>query len=401
MIRKLLFLVADGMGDYPLEHLQGRTPLEAAETPNMDSLAARGSLGLCQTIPGTMDPGSDIANMSLLGFNPASHHTGRGPIEAAAQGLVCEDDDLIYRLNLCTVSVFSKHGVMLDHSGGHILAEEGELLIKALQQELGGQEFSISPGFQYRHLLIHKGGASGLEPGLKISPPHDIINKSLEPDLARFDQCPPLAHLVHTAARLLQDLNTPTRVNAVWPWGQGSPLLLPDFKERFGYRGAVVSAVDLIKGLGRAAGMTVPDIPGATGLLDTDYQAKTRAAKDLLRTNDFLFLHVEAPDECGHTGNIQDKIEAIHRFDRFILGPLLDSVRAYQAGCLICCDHLTPIVTQTHTNDPVPFLFYDPLQVKRSTVSGFSEQTARDSSLFLEPGHALLPYLLHQLNEGP
>ncbi|MFW6055492.1 MAG: 2,3-bisphosphoglycerate-independent phosphoglycerate mutase [Thermodesulfobacteriota bacterium] len=397
MTRKLLFLIADGMGDYPLPELKGRTPLEAAKTPNMDRLASLGTLGLCRTIPRGMVAGSDIANMSLLGFDPAIYHTGRGPIEAAAQGLTCGKTDLIYRMNLCTVSEFSPKGVMLDHSGGHISGEDGGVLIQRLQRELLTDDFVITPGFQYRHLLIQKEGALGMENNLNISPPHDLINKHLDRDLALFNQSRPLSDLVYQGARLLTDTGNPTRVNAVWPWGQGKPLSLPDYNNHFGYRGAVVSAVDLIKGLGRAAGMTVPDIPGATGLLDTDYQAKCETVRRLLEKNDFLYLHLEAPDECGHTGNIKDKIEAIRRFDNLILGPLLESVEEYRAGCLIACDHLTPIVKQTHTHDPVPFLFYDPLRPSRSPVSGFSEQTAGDASLIIDPGYNLLPYIVRRM----
>ncbi|MCF8104959.1 MAG: 2,3-bisphosphoglycerate-independent phosphoglycerate mutase [Desulfohalobiaceae bacterium] len=397
MTRKLLFLIADGMGDYPLPELEGRTPMEAAETPNMDRLASLGTLGLCRTIPRGMGAGSDIANMSLLGFDPAIYHTGRGPIEAAAQGLPCENTDLIYRLNLCTVSEFSAQGVMLDHSGGHISEEDGAFLIQRLQRELLTDDFVITPGFQYRHLLIQKGGVLGTENDLNISPPHDLINKHLDRDLALFNRSRPLSNLVYQGARLLRDTGNPTRVNAVWPWGQGRPLSLPDYNSHFGYRGAVVSAVDLIKGLGRAAGMTVPDIPGATGLLDTDYRAKCETARELLEKNDFLYLHLEAPDECGHSGNIKDKIEAIRRFDHLILGPLLKSVEEYRAGCLIGCDHLTPIVKQTHTHDPVPFLFYDPLSPSRSPVSGFSEQNAGEASLIIDPGHNLLPCLVRKM----
>mgnify|MGYP006283094745 CR=1 FL=1 len=398
MRRKLLFLIADGMGDYPLDELGGKTPMEKADTPNMDLAARQGRIGRCRTIPQGMPPGSDIANMALMGYDPRRDHTGRGPIEAAAQGLQVGPEDLIYRMNLCSVTRYDPAGTMLDHSGGHIQSDQARELIRRLQAALDNTTFSIVPGFQYRHLLVQRGGARSMEADLDIPPPHDILNQSLAHAISRYDSSPLLGPMVRQAASLLQENFNGTRVNTIWPWGQGQALNLETFQSRFSLSGGIVSAVDLVKGLGRAAGMTVPDIETATGLLDTDYQAKVSATRSLLAGHDFVFVHLEGPDECGHAGNTQDKIEAIQRFDQFIVGPLLETLSEVQGGCVIACDHLTPIVHRTHTSDPVPFLFLDLSARTDSKVHTFNESVAAQSSLFLDRGEDLLPFVLDAMD---
>ena len=400
MRQKLLILIADGMGDYPVPELEGRTPLEAARTPNMDGLAELGLIGRCRTIPEGMPPGSDIANMGLLGFDPLAYHTGRGPIEASAQGLDLAKTDIVYRLNLCTVSQFSSQGVMLDYCAGHVDTETASKLIARLQESLQDGNFRFIPGLQYRHLLLQPGGAEAPEATLEITPPHDLLNQSLAADIATYSRSPGLSRLVFEAARILKDANNPSQANAIWPWGQGKPLQLPAFQTLFQRSGGVISAVDLVKGLGRAAGLEVPDIPGATGLLDTDYRAKVEAALDILQTSDFVYLHLEGPDECSHAGDLGAKIEAIERFDRFIVGALRESMETMQAACLIACDHLTPISVRTHTPDPVPFLFYNPRH-KESDGLRFCERSAAESLIWLDSGQALLPWIEHRLGSEP
>ncbi|MBU1249334.1 MAG: cofactor-independent phosphoglycerate mutase, partial [Proteobacteria bacterium] len=245
---KILFLIADGMGDWPLEQLDGRTCLEAAETPHMDELAASGMVGRIHTIPEGMPPGSDTANMSLLGFDPATYHTGRGPIEAAAQGLKLNADDLVWRLNLVNLTAMDLDGKMLDYSAGHITTEQSTPLIERLQERLGDDTFRFVPGVQYRHLLIQKHGAKSDEAKLSINPPHDITDKSIRPDLSVYSKSPLLWDLIHEGASILSGGWNETRARAIWPWGQGSPLSLPSFKKTYGLKGAVISAVDLIKG---------------------------------------------------------------------------------------------------------------------------------------------------------
>jgi 2,3-bisphosphoglycerate-independent phosphoglycerate mutase len=397
MLMKLAFLIADGMGDRPLEELGGRTPLQAAPTPNMDRLAAGGLVGTVSTIPDGQPPGSDIANMALLGYDPDVFHTGRGPIEAAAQGLELAEDDLVWRCNLVTVSEFTPDGVMLDYAGGHPDPAQATRLMLALQEKLGGGGLDFVPGVSYRHLLLQKGGGQTPEAHLPVRPPHDILERPIAPDLEAFDAADHLWRLVRRAHAFLSgNPDNPTRANAVWPWGQGAPLALPSFAERFGLRGGVVTAVDLVRGLGRAAGLEVLHVGGATGLLDTDYAGKVQAALDFLEHGDFVFLHVEAPDECGHAGNAADKVEAIRRFDELVVGPMTEAL-GESCAFLVGCDHLTPIELRTHTSDPVPFLLAYPGLETRSGVESFSEKTASLTGLDPGPGHGLMSWVLERI----
>ncbi len=398
MTKKLAFLIADGMGDWPMAELNGKTPLQAAHTPHMDALAREGSVGLCRTVPEGLAPGSDIANMALLGCNPAEFHTGRGPIEAAAQGLQLAPDDLVWRCNLVRVSEWSDVGVMLDYSAGHIDTPTATRLIALLRERLAGNGLDVHPGVQYRHLLTQSGRAGGEEARLGVRPPHDILDRPIVEDLDRYRRVPELWNVVNKAAALLADpaLN-PSQANAIWPWGQGKPLHLPLFTERFKMRGAVISAVDLIKGLGRAMGMTVVDVPGATGYLDTDYAGKVRAALDFLKQGGFVFLHVEAPDECGHQGSLENKVRAIADFDAQVVGPMRADLAEQDCGMLIACDHLTPLARRTHVADPVPFLLW-PGPGNGGSDSGFGETQAASTGLVLEQGENLLPWALRCLS---
>ena len=392
---KFLFLVADGMGDWPLDELDGKTVMEAARTPNMDELAAQGLVGLARTVPETMPPGSDVANMSLMGFDPAAYHTGRGPIEAAAQGLTLGDDDLVWRLNLVTVSDMGLDGIMLDYSGGHVTTEQSKPLVELLQKEIGSEEYTFYPGVQYRHLLVQKVPADGVERSLDIRPPHDITDQPIRPDLKTFSKSAVLWDIVHAGSEIIRGPSNKSKANAIWPWGQGNPLTLPKFFERFGLTGAVVSAVDLVKGLGRAADMAVLEVEGATGLLDTNYQGKVDATLAFLEKGDFVFVHLEGPDECGHGGDPAEKIEAVERFDARIVGPLRKAL-GNDCAWLATCDHFTPIAKRTHTHDPVPFLLAYP-GAEASGVSAFSEKTAASTGLFLEEGHSLMDFALERI----
>jgi len=395
---KFVVLVADGMGDWPVEELGGKTPLHAAATPVMDRLARHGVAGLCRTVPAGMAPGSDVANMALLGFDPARHHTGRGPIEAAAQGIEAGDDDLIWRMNLVTVDGFGPDGIMRDYSAGHIATPEAASLIAALKQRLDDEHFVMHPGVQYRHLLVQRGAADGPAARLAPRPPHDILDRPIAPDLAEYAKAPALDRLVAEAARLLSGLpQNAARANAVWPWGQGRPLRLPRFQDAFGMAGAVISAVDLIKGLGRASDMRVLDVPGATGLLDTNYAGKVAAALDFLGHGDFVFVHLEGPDECGHGGNARDKTEAIRRFDALVAAPMVDALWDAGAVFLVTCDHLTPTALRTHHADPVPFLLAWKGCTAPSNLPAFTEETAASTGVVVEPGHDLLRWALRQV----
>ena len=394
---KLLFLIADGMGDWPVAELGGRTPLEAADTPAMDALAHDCAAGLIRTVPEGMAPGSDVANMSLVGFDPAGHHTGRGPIEAAAQGLELDPGDLVWRLNLVNVTAPDATGTMLDYSSGHIATEESTPLIEDLQANLGDDVFSFVPGIQYRHLLVQKGGADSPEAGLDIRPPHDITDKPMGRDIEEYAKSARLKTLFDAAAERLARPENATKARSIWPWGQGRPLILPDFAATYGLRGAVVSAVDLVKGLGRAAGMEVVEVPGVTGLLDTNYQGKVDATLEFLRGGgDFVYVHVEAPDECGHSGIVADKVEAISRFDARIVAPLVEALKGEDVAFFITCDHFTPLIERTHTTDPVPFLLHHPKATGHG-LPAFSEANAMGTGLVIDKGHEALHYVLEVL----
>ena len=390
MARKLLFLIADGMGDWPIAALGNKTILQAANTPAMDRLAARGLIGACRTIPDGMPPGSDVANMSLLGFDPAANHTGRGAIEAAAQGLALDPDDLVWRCNLVTVSELAPTGLMRDYSSGHIDTATAAALIADLKAHLDDATFTFHAGVQYRHLLVQKGGGAAPEAALGVSPPHDITDKPIAADLERFASSPRLHALVQAAAERLSAAHNTSRATSIWPWGQGRPLILPDFATTYGLRGAVVSAVDLVKGLGRAAGMAVIDVEGATGLLETNYEGKVAAALEFLgQGGDFVFVHLEGPDECGHGGDVAGKLEAVERFDRRVVAPLVAALPA--AAFLIACDHLTPLAIRTHSAEPVPFLLS--WQGCGQSSPRLDEESAARSGLSVA-GHELLGWVL-------
>lgn len=400
-MKKLVFLIADGMGDWPVEALGGKTPLETALTPHMDALAGEGLMGLCRTVPEGMPPGSDIANMALLGCDPAVFHTGRGPIEAVAKGLDLAPEDLVWRCNLVRVSHWGEGATMLDYSAGHIDTATASQLIAVLQDRFGGRGLDFHAGVQYRHLLTQSGRAQSPEAALAIRPPHDILDQPIAEDLARYRHVPALWDVVDKAARVLADpLANPSQANAIWPWGQGRPLHLPPFESRFGLRGMVISAVDLIKGLGRAMGMSVAEVPGATGWLDTNYAGKVEAALGFLEQGDFVFLHVAAPDECSHQGSLVNKIRAIADFDAQVVGPIRAGLEGRDCAILVACDHLTPLARRTHVVDPVPFLFW-PGGASRSPSGSFSEAHAASTGLILERGEELLPWALRHSRSAP
>lgn len=390
---KTVFLVADGMAGWPLDILGGHTSLHAASTPTLDLLAPKSRCGLCRTVPHGMPPGSDVANMSLLGYDPQTHHTGRGPIEAAAQGLTLDQDDLVWRMNLVRLTELTDAGVMLDYSAGHISTPEAAPLVARLADMAGGTPFQAVQGIQYRHLLVQRGGALTDAAKLAIRPPHDILDQNIAPDLSAYASFPEMLAFLRMAHEYLR-ADTSSQATAVWPWGQGRPLALPSFADRFGLRGAVVSAVDLVKGLGRAAGMEVLEVPGANGLIDTNYEGKVEAALDFLRRGEFVYVHVEAPDECGHMGDAVLKKRAIELFDQRIVAPVLATLAHEDATIVVTCDHFTPVARRTHTEDPVPFLIYRTQAPRTDGPNVFNEDTAQGAGFFVNDGRELLTFCL-------
>jgi 2,3-bisphosphoglycerate-independent phosphoglycerate mutase len=349
---KHVVCVPDGCADEPIDELGGRTPLEAAVTPNLDALAARGEVGRAAVIPEGMPPGSDVGNMSILGYDPARHHTGRAPIEAAALGLRLRPDQVAYRCNLVTVS---DDGVMVDFAGGHPSTEDAARVVEALQAELGDADEGISfhPGFQYRHIVVAPESWAKAD----CTPPHDLSDKPVVwptgPAAPRLRALMDASHPIVAAAGL--------QANQIWLWGQGHQPQLPSFRDQHGLQAGLVTAVDLIRGLAVLTGMEIVEVPGATGWFDTDYEGKRDAALRSLRDGMDLFLiHVEASDEAGHAGNLEEKVKALEAWDSRILGPLVEGLDELGPWRLLLLpDHPTPVRLKTHTMDPVPWLLVD------------------------------------------
>lgn len=391
---KYLVLIPDGSADDPRKELGGLTPLQAARTPNFDRLARAGLVGSSRTIPDGFAPGSDVANLCVLGYDPNLFYTGRAPLEAASLGIELGDGDVAFRCNLVCV----EEGIMKDFSAGHIDTESATELISFLQENLGSGGATFYPGLSYRHIMVSRGKALQAQ----CTPPHDISGKPYEPHLPAGNGGSWLQGLMEVSARLLADHPVNRRrvaegkapANMIWLWGQGTAPRMPTIEERFGLKGSVISAVDLVKGLGKNAGLKVVEVPGATGWLDTDYEAKARYTLTELETRDFVYVHVEAPDEASHSGDSAAKVEAIERFDSLLLGTLLKGLDKYpEFRILIMPDHATPLATKTHNSEPVPFLVFDPAR-QGDNDQGFDEASAAASDLRFENGWELMEWFL-------
>ncbi len=400
---KYVLLIGDGMGDFPIKELKNKTPLEVAITPGMDFIASYGEIGICQTVPPNMHPGSDVAIMGLLGYPPEEKYTGRGPIEAASRGIELRPEDVAYRCNLVTLKFEGEDLIMEDYSAGHISTEEAVELIEAINRNAGTDKIEIIPGVSYRHILIWRGGSGGLH----TYPPHDLLGKSIWFAFHAYDEEPYLKEFILKAIEVLEKhpvnmrrkLNNLPPANAIWPWGQGRTPEIEPFFEKWGLKGAVISAVDLIKGLGALAKMTVINVPGATGYLDTNYEGKVDYALEALKEHDFVLIHVEAPDEVSHQGSLELKIKAINEFDRRVVRYLLERINevAKKYKILICCDHLTPISIRTHSGKPVPFAIFDVTKDKKKKKDiKFCEREAYQSSIVFRSGPELLQYFLQR-----
>jgi len=395
---KYIVLVGDGMADYPVKELEERTPLEAGRTPNMDFIAKHGRLGRVRTIPDKMSPASDVANLSILGYDPKEFYTGRGPLEAANLGVDLEEDDVAFRCNLITAS----GDILTDYSAGHISSKEAQILIKFIDQNLGTNRIKFYPGVSYRHLMLVKRGAEQKLEDLKCRPPHDITGQNISKNLPRGDNAEVLIKLMEDSRKVLEkhEINL-VRVdlkenpaNMIWLWGQGKKPAMPKFIDKFGLQGSIISAVDLLKGLGKILGLEVINVPGATGYYDTDYEAKAKAAIKALKKNDFVFVHVEAPDEAGHNGDLREKITAIERFDQLVVGTILEAFkRKGDFRILVLPDHATPVAVKTHTAEPVLFGIFGKGIIARGFLN-YSEKEAEKSDLYFNNGHELLEFFI-------
>jgi 2,3-bisphosphoglycerate-independent phosphoglycerate mutase len=387
---KFVVLIGDGMGDYPRHDLDGKTVLEAADTANMDWIAYHGKSGLAQTIPSAMNPGSDVANMEILGYDTTRIFTGRSVFEALSMGLHLGDNDVAFRANLVTL----EDGVMKDYSAGHITTDESAELMKLLDKELGTEKLHFYPGVSYRNIMIWSGGKYLMN----TTPPHDIIGKKIEQWLPEGENAGEITALMERSQKVLTDALVNKKrltmgklpANSIWLWGQGKRLEIPTIEEKYGLKGGVISAVDLIKGIGIAAGLKPVFVPGATGYIDTNFRGKAEAALETLETADFVYVHVEAPDEAAHNGDTDMKIKAIEDFDREVVGTVLTSLKEQDdLAVLVMCDHRTPLVKRTHTREPVPVAYYGP-GISKDNITVFSERAAEHGSLKTIEGNKLM-----------
>ena len=388
---KYVIILPDGAADEPLPQLEGRTPLEAAHIPNMDWICQNGRLGRAVTVPDGFTPATDVATLSVFGYDPARYYTGRAPLEAAARGLTVGPDGVIFRCNFVTVL----DGRMKDFTAGHIPQDETDRLIVDLNTLFAGDPFTFHAGVSYRNLLIAE-GVGDLD--VRCAPPHDIPDQAVAEHRPQGDDAAFVEPIMTRAAEMIaqHEVNDCRRaegrepVTGIWLWGQGRPTKLASFEDRFGCRGAVITGVDIIRGIAVCMGMKLIEVPGATGYIDTDYAGKGAAAVEALREYDVVVAHVEAPDEAGHLGDAQEKVLALERVDEHVVGPLLEAVRRHDRWrVLVVPDHPTPVTTRAHSSVPPPWC-YAGTGVEAASERPFCEREAEAEGVLVEPGHTLI-----------
>ena len=400
---KLFVLVCDGMADEPVGQLEGKTPLEAAKTPNMDRLAREGKIGLARTIPKGFVPASDVGNLSILGYDPKQYYCGRGPLEAANLGIEIGEGEVVFRCNLVTVD----GDRLADYSAGHITTDEAKTLVRHLAANLGGDGVAFHPGSRYRHLVVfHQPGETEALLKTACVPPHDISGWKISDHLPKGPAAKKLIEMMEKSRELLSghevnqvrvDLKE-NPANMIWFWGQGTRSTIPTYQERWGVSGSVISAVDLVKGAGRLAGLEVIEVPGATGYYDTNYEGKAKAALKSLKKKEMVYVHVEAADEAGHNGDLRQKITAIENFDRLVLGTILEYLGTLgPARILVIPDHPTLVEKRTHSADPVPFAIWGQ-GISAGGAQSFGETSAKTAGWMMEEAHEILPRLLAEEN---
>lgn len=382
---KYVVLLADGASDFPIASLGGKTPLEYADTPHMDWLATHGRLGRFETTAPGLHAGSDTNNLNVMGFNPRAVYTGRSPLEAASIGVEMRPGDVSFRCNLVTLGGPEGARVMEDYSGHDVKTEHSRVLMKALQDRLGGGEFEFHPGVSYRNLLVWRGGEAKVR-GIRTAAPHDISDKAVAPHLPSGPGSEVIRRFLEASWEIVREAAAGLegcRANSAWFWGEGTKPAIPSFRDLTGLKGAVVSAVDLVKGIGRFAGMTVLEVEGATGWIDTNYEGKVAAALRALEDHDYVFLHLEATDEAGHKGSVEQKVLACEYFDRRVVKPVLEALPKFGAHrVLMTSDHPTPIELKTHVKDAVPFAYYDSEHPRVGPARGYGETEAERSGVY-------------------
>jgi 2,3-bisphosphoglycerate-independent phosphoglycerate mutase len=393
-VTKYAIIIPDGAADEPIEQFGNKTALEAAQTPNMDKISVQGRQGIARTVPRGMEPGSDVAQMSLLGYDPRQYYTGRAPIEAVARNIELSPTDWVFRCNLVTIS----DDKMADHSAGHISTEEAAKLIKDLNDRVGNTQITFHPGVSYRHLVVFK----GIDFDVQTCPPHDYIGTAKDKILPRGKNAEMLIDLMarshqlfmnHDINRVRRDLGE-NQASSIWLWGQGKKAQMDPFEKRFGLRGATITAVDLVRGLSKLIGFELIEVPGATGFIDTNYQGKASAAIKALDEYDLVFVHIEAPDEAAHGGSAEMKKKALEQIDNYIVGPLLDALQTCKSWrILLAPDHPTPVRTGAHSPEPVPFAMAG-AGISGTLNTTFSEANAAKSGFVIENGFELMEYFL-------
>ncbi len=395
---KYLVVLYDGMADYPVPALDGKTPMELAKKPLLDKLARFGKVGTVKTVADGLKPGSDIANMSVLGYNPKECYTGRSPLEAVSIGVDMKDTDIIFRTNLVTLSDEENYEdkTMVDYSAGDISTAEAAEIIKSVQEHFGNEKFAFYSGVAYRHCLVWNNGTLDLG---KMTPPHDISGKVIGEHLSDSENAKELIGMMKESYDFLMEhpvnkermARGERPANSIWLWGEGTKPALSNFKEKYGVDGSIISAVDLLKGIAKCAGMGSPDVEGATGYIDTNFEGKADCAVEELKTKDFVYIHIEAPDECGHRNEPENKVKAIEMIDERVLARVLPELDKYDDyKVMVLPDHPTPIVTMTHASDAVPYLIYQKSKHSDNGIESFTENTAKEAGNYVEVGYTLM-----------
>ena len=401
---KYIVVLYDGMADYPVPALNGKTPMECAKKPILDKLARFGEVGTVKTVADGLKPGSDIANMSVLGYNPKECYTGRSPLEAVSIGVDMLPTDIIFRCNLVTLSDEENYEekTMVDYSAGDISTEDASQIIKSIQEHFGNDIFAFYSGVAYRHCLVWHEGTLDLG---KMTPPHDISGKVIGEHLSKSENAKELIAMMKESYDFLMEHPVNKRriaegkrpANSIWLWGEGTKPSLPDFKEKFGVNGSIISAVDLLKGIAKCAGMASPDVEGATGYIDTNFEGKAECAIEELKTKDFVYIHIEAPDECGHRNEPENKVKSIEMIDEKVISRLIPALDEYDDyKIMVLPDHPTPIVTMTHAGDAVPFMIYQKSKEKDNGIEAFTENTAKDTGNYIDIGYSLMNKFINE-----
>ena len=392
---KYLVMLCDGMADRPFEALNDKTPMEVAKKPCMDSLAKRGEIGLVKTVQDGMKPGSDVANLAVLGYDAKKYYSGRSPLEAASIGIDLKDTDVTFRCNLVTLSDEDEYSdkTMVDYCADDISSAEAKILVEYIEEKLGNDEFSYYAGVSYRHCLVWN---NGIVDGHNLTPPHDITDRPIKEYIPQGENVEKLYDMLKDHPVNLERIKRGKRpANSIWLWGEGTKPALDSFEEKFGKTGSMISAVDLLKGIAICAKMNSVDVDGATGYIDTNFEGKCKAAiEEFKNGQDLVYIHVEAPDECGHRGEAENKVKSLELIDEKILTPVVEFLKSYDDfAVLVCPDHPTPLCIKTHSSDPVPYLIYS----SKEEVNGadiFTEETAKASGNYIAEGFTMMDYFL-------